>query len=422
MKRIVLVGGGHAHVHLLKVAAGRRLPGTELVLVSPDPRHHYSGMVPGYLEGRYAEPELSFDLTALARAAGARFHRGTATALSLARREVTIDAGPALAFDRVSLDIGSAPVGLHLPGVAAHAATVRPMSRAVALRDRLDLLLERRAEGPLSVAVVGAGAAGFEVALAVHRRIVQAGRSARVTLVDAGDRILPDFSPRARARATRILDRTGIAVRMEARATGVTPDALLLDQGEELASRLTVWLAGAAPPPLLAASDLPLSTGGFFLVDAELRAVAGSAELRAVAGSAVVGSAVAGSAVAGSAVADPSVTSSPVADPPVADPSVTGPPGLRPPAWGAGDCIALEGAPWMPRAGVYAVRQSPVLARNVLTDEAPASYEPQQSFLSLMNTADGRALLRWKGIVAHARWAWWLKDAIDRRFMARYQP
>ena len=277
MKRIVLVGGGHAHVHLLKVAAGRRLPATELVLVSPEPRHHYSGMVPGYLEGRYAESELSFDLTALARAASARFHRGTATVLSLARREVTVDTGPALAFDRVSLDIGSAPVGLHLPGVAAHAATVRPMSRAVALRDRLDLLLERRAKDPLSVAVVGAGAAGFEVALAVHRRIVQAGRSARVTLVDAGDRILPDFSPRVRARAIRILDRTGIAVRLESRATGVTPDALLLDQGEELASRLTVWLAGAAPPPLLAASDLPLSTRGFLLVDAELRAVAGSA-------------------------------------------------------------------------------------------------------------------------------------------------
>jgi NADH dehydrogenase FAD-containing subunit len=190
---------------------------------------------------------------------------------------------------------------------------------------------------------------------------------------------------------------------MEARATGVTPDALILDQGEELASRLTVWLAGAAPPPLLAASDLPLSTGGFFLVDAELRAVAGSA-------------------VAGSAVADPSVTDPSVTDPPHADPPDAGSPGLQPPAWGAGDCIALEGAPWMPRAGVYAVRQSPVLARNVLTDEAPASYEPQRSFLSLMNTADGRALLRWKGIVAHARWAWWLKDAIDRRFMARYQP
>lgn len=378
MKRIVLVGGGHAHVHLLKQAASHDRAGTELVLVSPGPRHHYSGMVPGYLEGSYAEPELSFDLGALARAAGARFHRGTATALSLVRREVTVDAGPALAFDRVSLDIGSAPVGLHLPGVAAHAATVRPMSRAVALRDRLDFLLEGRVEGPLPVVVVGAGAAGFEVALAVHRRILRAGRAARVTLLDAGDRILPDFSPRVRARATHILERTGIAVRLGTRAAGVAREALLLEEGEEMASRLTVWLAGAAPPPLLAASDLPLSTDGFFLVDAELRAAT--------------------------------------------EDSVADSPGLRPPAWGAGDCIALEGAPWMPRAGVYAVRQSPVLARNVLADEAPASYTPQRSFLSLMNTADGRALLRWKGVVTHARWAWWLKDAIDRRFMARYQP
>jgi NADH dehydrogenase FAD-containing subunit len=390
MNRIVLIGGGHAHVHLLKEAASRRLPTTELVLVSPDPRHHYSGMVPGYLEGSYAEPQLSFDLAALARAAGARFHRGAATALSLARREVTVDTGVSLAFDRVSLDIGSAPVGINLPGVAAHAATVRPMSRAVALRDRLDLLLEGRVEGPLPVAVVGAGAAGFEVALAVHRRIVRTGRAARVTLVDAGDRILPDFSPRVRARATHILERTGISVRLEARATGVTREALLLDAGEELVSRLTVWLAGAAPPPLLGASDLPRSSDGFFLVDAELRAVAASADADAAA----------------------AVTGSPAG----------GPPDPRPPAWGAGDCIALQGAPWMPRAGVYAVRQSPVLARNVLTDEAPASFTPQRSFLALMNTADGRALLRWKGVVTHARWAWWLKDAIDRRFMARYQP
>jgi len=373
VKRIVLVGGGHAHVHLLKVAASRLPPGTELVLISPGPRHHYSGMVPGFLEGTYEEPELAFDLAALAGAAGARFQRGTATSLSVEQRQVTVDGATALDFDAVSLDIGSAPVGMDLPGVAAHAATVRPMSRAVALRDRLDLLLERPSREPVHVAVVGAGAAGVEVALAVHRRILRAGRTVRVTLVDAGEHLLPDFSPRVRARAAGILEKAGVGLRLRARATEVTPEHLVLDAGEALASHLTVWLAGAAPPALLADSDLPRSPEGFFLVDAELRGVAGST-------------------------------------------------GARPPAWGAGDCIALEGAPWMPRAGVYAVRQSPVLAHNVLTEEPPRSYAPQRSFLSLLNTADGRALLRWKGVVSHSCWAWWLKNAIDRRFMARYQP
>jgi pyridine nucleotide-disulfide oxidoreductase family protein len=386
VRRVVLVGGGHAHVHLLEVAASNPPKDTELVLISPTGWHHYSGMVPGYLAGTYTEADMAFDLRALAMAAGALFVEGVATSVSAARREIAVE-GPAgggrVSFDHASLDVGSAPVGLELPGVREHAATVRPMSRAVELRDRLDALVAgavSREADPVRVCVVGAGAGGVEVALALNRRILDGGATARITLVDAGEQILPDFSNRVRRRALRVLRRAGITVLRRARATRVTPDALELETGESLPADLTVWLGGAAPPPLLAASDLPLGPGGFFLVDAELRAVA-----QARAG--------------------------------------------RPPVWGAGDCIALEGAPWMPRAGVYAVRQSPVLARNVLgpprgdaaDDAHPARYVPQRSFLSLMNTADGRALLRWKGLVSHSRWAWWLKDRIDRRFMDRYQ-
>jgi len=394
VRRVVLVGGGHAHVHLLEVAAASPPRDTELVLISPTGWHHYSGMVPGYLAGTYTEADMAFDLRALAMAAGALFVEGVASSVSVARREIEVGSPSGgrrcVSFDHASLDVGSAPVGLELPGVREHAATVRPMSRAVELRDRLDALVARavgRGADPVRVCVVGAGAGGVEVALALNRRILDGGATAQVTLVDAGDRILPDFSDRVRRRALRVLRRAGITVLRPTRASGVTPDTLALESGESLPSDLTVWLGGAAPPPLLAASDLPLGPGGFFLVDAELRAVAqGRAE--------------------------------------------------RPPVWGAGDCIALEGAPWMPRAGVYAVRQSPVLARNVLgpspddaspddaspDDASPARYTPQRSFLSLMNTADGRALLRWKGLVSHSRWAWWLKDRIDRRFMERYQP
>ncbi|TVP46660.1 MAG: pyridine nucleotide-disulfide oxidoreductase [Gemmatimonadales bacterium] len=393
--RVVLVGGGHAHVHLLAAAAANPLKDTDLVLVSPTGWHHYSGMVPGYLAGTYTEADMAFDLRALAREAGARLVEGFATSISAARGEIDVEArSPAgagagvgarggasaevqrISFDRASLDVGSVPVGLELPGVREHAASVRPMSRAVELRERLDALVARDHEGPVRVCVVGAGAGGVEVALALNRRILAGGGGARVTLVEAGEHVLPGFSERVRRRALRVLHRAGVTVLVRTRATRVAPDALALESGESLPSELTVWLGGAAPPPLLGGSDLPLDPEGFFLVDAELRAVA-----RDRAG--------------------------------------------RPPVWGAGDCIALEGAPWMPRAGVYAVRQSPILARNVLgapdADAAPARYSPQRSFLALLNSADGRALLRWKGLVSHSRWAWWLKDRIDRRFMARYQ-
>jgi selenide, water dikinase len=390
--RVVLVGGGHAHLHLLR-EAGRAPPeGLHLTLVSPGPKHHYSGMVPGYLAGDYAEAELAFDLVTLARRAGAEIVRGRATRVSLAEGMVEVaptDApadpnAPAattplrIPFDRVSLDVGSAPVGMDLPGVREHAAGVRPMSRAVELRARLDARIAAAPPGkPVRVAVVGAGAAGVEVTLALARRIAAAGREPRVTLLEAGPRILSEYGERFRARALRVLGaRPGVEIRTGASVAGLRADAVLLEDAPALETDLAVWLTGAAPPPLFANSDLPLDAEGFFLVDGALRAVDGA------------------------------------------------------PAWGAGDCIALEGHPWMPRAGVYAVRQAPVLAHNVLApggspaDAAPPNpkrYTPQRSFLSLLNTADGRALLRWKGIVAHARWAWWLKDFIDRRFMKRYQ-
>ncbi len=95
------------------------------------------------------------------------------------------------------------------------------------------------------------------------------------------------------------------------------------------------------------------------------------------------------------------------------------------PVWGAGDCVTLSDHPDTPKAGVYAVRQGPVLARNLraaLGEGTPGTYAPQRTFLSLLNTADGRALLRWHGVVSHSRWAWRLKDRIDRRFVRRYRP
>jgi NADH dehydrogenase FAD-containing subunit len=86
--------------------------------------------------------------------------------------------------------------------------------------------------------------------------------------------------------------------------------------------------------------------------------------------------------------------------------------------------VTLADYPETPKAGVYAVRQGPVLARNLraaLGEGSPATYVPQRTFLSLLNTADGKALLRWHGIVSHSRFAWWLKDRIDRRFVRRYR-
>jgi len=367
-RRLVLLGGGHAHVHVLSRAAREPLAGVELTLISPFERHHYSGMVPGYLQETYAEPDLAFDLRAIASRAGARFVQAKAERIDTASRTVEV-AGERIGWDLLSVDVGSEPAGLETPGVCEHASSIRPMSRAVALRQRAEKLFSAGPDRRSSVVVVGAGAAGFEVALALERLGRSRGVPPLVTLVEAEAEVLPGFSPAVRRIAGRMLAARGIRVRAGRRVAGVEPRRVWLDDGTDEPAGLTVWLAGAAPPALLGRSDVPKDPRGFLLVDDTLRASGGA------------------------------------------------------PVFGAGDCIGLAGHPDLPKAGVYAVRESPVLDDNLraaLGGTPPRRYRPQKSYLALMNSADGRALWRWHALSGHSRLAWRLKDRIDRAFMRRY--
>lgn len=378
MRRLVLIGGGHAHLEVLREAATRRFAGTELLLVSPYAHHHYSGMVPGFLQSTYAERDLAFDLPALCRAAGGQFREAYAERIDPAGQWVDVD-GTRMECDVVSADVGSSPAGIReVHGAQEHAFTVRPMTRAVALERQLAHLaaFTGAATCATTVCVVGGGAAGVEVSLAIWRRLNTAGRVAEVTLVDRTGELLSEYPPAVRQTVARLFAERGIHTRTGRAVTAVMANSVVLDTGAVVPSALTVWLTGAVPTALTDASSLPKDAGGFWLVDETLRSVGGGH------------------------------------------------------VWGAGDCIAIRGHSSMPKAGVYAVRQGPVLAANLRTasevgptvsDARYVRYVPQRDFLAILNTADGRALLRWHGVITHARWAWWLKDVIDRRFMAKYR-
>jgi selenide,water dikinase len=370
MRRLVLVGGGHAHLEVLRAAARRPFPGTEIVLVSPFATHYYSSMVPGLLQRRYREAELSFDLPALCAAARARFVEDWAEQVDGAGRHLRTAAGT-LDFDAASLDVGSDPSGLEVPGVREHAYSVRPMTRAAALAAALEALAAERPRRAVPVCVVGGGAAGAEVAWAVHRRLAAAGHAPRVTLVERAPELLAEYGRAARHRAGVLLQAREIRVVLGRDVAAVGPGTVTLAGGERVDSVLTLWLTGAAPNELTRRSALAHDPRGFVLVDATLREVDGA------------------------------------------------------PVWGAGDCVTPQSHPQTPKAGVYAVRQAPVLAANLRAfceGRAPTRrVEPQPHNLALLNTGDGRALLRWHGVLSHSRLAWELKDWIDRRYVRRYR-
>ena len=363
---MVLVGGGHAHLRVLESLRTEKWPPVRAILLTPEVEHTYSGMVPGYLQGRYASGELTIDLRTLCEAAGAELLLASAQKVDVKSRTIQTATG-SLSFTIASLDIGSSPEGYILPGVAEHALTLRPMSAAAKLRDALDEVAAG-AQGSLRIAVVGGGAGGVEVALAMAARLKRRGAIAEVVLIERGAEILSGYPSRARRIIEELLRQRGGRILKRTEVRGVGSGSLELANERRLDIDLLVWISGAAPPPLLHDSDLPLAGDGFFAVDEHLQSSDGS------------------------------------------------------PLWGAGDCIAFGGQN-LARAGVYPVRQGPILAHNLratLEGKAPIRYRPRSTFLSLLNTSDGRALLRWRGLVLHGRTSWILKDRIDRGFIRRY--
>jgi selenide,water dikinase len=219
--RLLLVGAGHAHLEIM-----RRLaidpPGVELTVVSTGARHHYSGMVPGYLQGTYSEDEIAVDVPRLAAYSGGRFVAGRAVAIDPRARRVALASGDELSYDLVSFAVGSDSAGADDPAIAPHAQRVKPLARVAEFRARLLDLAGRTEEGQrASVAVVGAGAAGVEVALAAARVLDDARLDRQVTLLDAGPQILAGYSDRFRARAREVLAFRDIAVATGSRATAV---------------------------------------------------------------------------------------------------------------------------------------------------------------------------------------------------------
>lgn len=207
--------------------------------------------------------------------------------------------------------------------------------------------------------VIGAGVAGAEIALAMTRRL-----SSQVTLIEAGPRVAATLGRRARVGLLHALDRANVRVLTEARVARVDADAVTVRDGTRIASGLTIGVAGARAYRWLA-RDLPVDNSGFVRIDPTLQ-VQGHPTLFAV-----------------------------------------------------GDCAAMVHAP-RPKAGVFAVRQAPVLAHNLSAGYHGTPlrrYDPQQDYLKIISLGGKTALAEWHGITLHGAWLWRWKDLIDRRFM-----
>src|SRR5215472_1100019 len=158
---IVLLGAGHAHVEVLRRFAMRQEPGVRLTLIGREPETPYTGMLPGLIRGDYTFDQAHIDLAPLAVGAGARLILAEATAINMADRRIAVNGRPDVPFDLLSLDIGGDPA---MPPGGGQ--PVKPIGQFLARLSALEATLRPNAR----IAVVGGGAGGTELALALARR------------------------------------------------------------------------------------------------------------------------------------------------------------------------------------------------------------------------------------------------------------
>ncbi len=359
-RRLLLVGGGHAHVEVLRSLAERPEPGARLTLVSRTRFTPYSGMLPGCLARIYAEREMMIDLAALADRAGADFHEIAATGFEDGTpARLTLADGRTLPADVVSFDVGITPAIDAISGAGDHAVPVKPIDSLIPRIAAMDQT------PPATLVIVGGGPAGVELAFALHRRWPDAA----ITLLTASA-LVPGLNAGMRRRTVRALARAGIAVKLQASVARIAAGRVELADGRMVEAAAVLVATGARAPGWLATTGLATTQDGFLAIGPDLR-VSGSASVFAV-----------------------------------------------------GDCATSLTDP-RPKAGVFAVRQGPALTRNLraaLRGEALEAFTPQHDYLVLLSTADGSAIGgRGSWLAGEGRWLWWLKDRIDRGFMARYR-
>jgi pyridine nucleotide-disulfide oxidoreductase family protein len=371
MRRLLLLGGGHAHLFVLEAFIKAPLPGVELVLVTPTQLAPYSGMMPGVIAGHYRYDQGCVDLKPLCEAAGCQLLLTRAESLDAAAGRIVCADGRSLDYDLLSLDTGSTPVTGDLPGVEQFAHPVKPIDRFVA---DLNFYCARLApDRPGHVAVVGGGASGCEVLLALQYRIEKLSAAQRAGVVDftlVSDEPSPlnGLPESAQRRMTRLLEQAGVRLILDTPAAGASAGAVLLADGREIEADFITWATGTSAPEWPRTAGLECDEEGFVLINGHLQSTSHAN------------------------------------------------------VFAAGDIASMLGQP-RPKAGVYAVRAGPPLAHNLraaLTGETLTEYLPQERAVALISTGEKNAIGIWGPLCWEGEWVWSVKDRIDRRFIERF--
>ena len=370
MPELVLIGGGHSHAIALQLFGLNPILGVNLTLISDVAQTPYSGMLPGHVAGFYSYEQTHIDLVSLAKFAGARLYIDRAIGLDLEQNQVICHNQSPIAVDYLSIDIGSTPSTISVPGAKEYAIPAKPVPKFLAAWSKLLEAARHNQSKSRIITIVGGGAGGVELALNMHHRLqVEMGCNDQINLIHRGDRLLTGHNDWVSKRLTKILLKRGIKLYLPETVTEIFPDKISCNSGLTLESDYTFWVTQASAPNWIKQSALKTDSKGFIFVKNTLQSVS------------------------------------------------------HPHIFATGDIATMVNYT-RPKAGVFAVRQGKPLLdnwRRIIAGQALQAYIPQKKYLALIGTGDKKAIASWGSLGWQSPLLWYLKDYIDRQFMNRFR-
>lgn len=366
-KRLLLIGGGHAHLVTLAQLHRFIEKGYSVTVIQPSEFHYYSGMGPGLLGGTYCPEEIRFATRKAVERQGGAFILDRAVSIDPKRQLVKLEkADREIGYDVLSCNAGSRVPEELVTADGPSVFTVKPIAGLLAARQRILTLSQRRS---IEVAVVGGGPSAIEIAGNVWQLGErQAGHRPTVHIF-AGRQLLAHLPARIGSLAKGILEQRGIRIVEGAYVSEIKPDRICLDNGKSYQADVIFPAVGVRPSPIFAHSGLPTGPDGGLMVNRYLQSV-GYANI-----------------------------------------------------FGGGDCICFEPEP-LDKVGVYAVRQNPVLAHNLIASlegRDLQAFSPGGQYLLIYNLGNETGIFHKWSITFSGKVAFRIKDYIDRRFIKRFQ-
>lgn len=378
VKHLVLVGGGHSHLAVLKHLGMNPVPGLAVTLISRDIDTPYSGSLPGYITGFYQYDEIHIDLRPLAQFAGVRIIQEEVSQIDLARRVISCQSRPDIEFDILSLNIGSKPDAAMIPGAAEHAIGIKPIddflqSWQKILRQAVAKLENGTDE--YTLVIIGGGPASVELAFAAQARIHQElgvdhsqTSALKIKIVSADPALLNSHNRSVQDYLSAELSRRGIETLLNHKVAKIEAGLVICEENDDISADTIFFATGASIPKWPAECGLAISEDGFIEVNNFLQST--SHEFVFV----------------------------------------------------AGDAATIKNHP-RPKSGVYAVRQGKPLAENLLrfaSGRRLKTFKPQQHALALINLGNKSAIASRNNLFFQGRWVWSLKNSIDTKFIRKY--